>query len=615
MRFSSFLVSVGARVVAIGVLCLTALPVSAQVLFQQFYYPIDKPSNGLSWWKQSAGELPALAKLGVYAVWHPVPVKGGSGGVSMGYDPYDLYDLGNKNQKGSVPTNFGTREEYLSYIATAHTNGLRVIADVVLNHTGGADRAEPNPLMEMLGWDDIPDDRKVLSENRPPDYSPTTMNLRSWTGFTPKGYGDVVGKGRFPRDYRHFHPSMVHPDRNPPFHAPEFGSDYCYEAENHYVWNGLCDWGRWFRAQTGVDGFRLDAVKLIDPPFLNDFARQMTQETTATGKPFYLVGEFWDTNHDTLTDFRRATQNQMRLFDFGLFYALWDMVEKPQQFDMRDLWIRRFADREHTVMFVSNHDVDRFQPIKRDRRILPYAIIMTMAGQPSIFYLDYFRSEDKRLPNALETLTKVHNRFAVGAEILRYADRNVLAIERKGNLLGVFHDGGDEKPRTLTLMTAFGAGVRLKAVAQGEGEVPVETTTEKDGRVTVTVSSGGYLLLTRADATDQTNPDRFTHSPLLTTQVWEFADDLDTGRLEEKPKIITLSLKAGASLLVRLTDTLGTGSVMLTLLEESGRTVVKSVGKRQVPLSFRTRVPHTGVYQVMVTAPGQPTTGHLHLTF
>src|SRR6478609_5500347 len=81
-------------------LVLLARPATAQVLFQHFYYEIDKPPAGSSWWREADKELPALARLGVSALWSPVPTKGGSGASSMGYDPYDLYDLGSKDQKG-----------------------------------------------------------------------------------------------------------------------------------------------------------------------------------------------------------------------------------------------------------------------------------------------------------------------------------------------------------------------------------------------------------------------------------------------------------------------------------------------------------------------------------
>ena len=597
----------------LSTLLFAPLPAAhAQVVFQQFYYPIDKPTDGKSWWQEATTELPELAKIGIYAVWHPVPVKGGSGAVSMGYDPYDLYDLGSKRQKGTIPTNFGTKDDYLTYVAAAHANGLRVFADVVLNHTGGADMAEVNPLMAQLGMDDIPDDAKVPPAFRPQNYDPATMNFRSWTRFTPVGADGTVGTGRFPRDARHFHPSVVHPDRNQPYHNPEFGADYCYEAENRYVWNGLCDWGRWFRDQTGVDGFRLDAVKLIDPPFLADFAAQVKAKKAAGGEPFFLVGEYWDTNASTLLGFQRATQHQMRLFDFGLFYALWDMTEKPQSFDMRDLWTRRLAERDRAVMFVSNHDVDRFQPIKRDRRILPYALTMTLAGMPSVFYLDYFHGANADLKAALPALIDAHNRYAHGQEILRFADTDVLAVERKGSLLGVFNDGGEGKPRTVTIDTAFGPNTVLQEVGRTPQAAAVLVATQAGGKVTVTVRPGDYVLLAPKSAIPA--PDRFPRKARTTTQVFTFADDLDTGRLSDTPRLITITPAANTRVSLRLTDTTGAGQITVQIQDAAGKMLTTKTGKRGKPLAFRFTTKDTPC-RISLTAPGTATTGRLSLTY
>jgi alpha-amylase len=602
------------------VFLLLARPATAQVLFQHFYYEIDKPPAGSSWWREAGKELPALARLGVSALWSPVPTKGGSGVLSMGYDPYDLYDLGSKDQKGTVATRFGTREEYLAYVAMAHANGLRVYADVVLNHAGGADQAEPNPIMERLGMDDIADDAKVPLANRPPGYNPATTNLRSWTRFLPVGADGKPGTGRFPRDYRHFHPSAIHPDRDEPYHKPEFGADYCYAAEDGYVGKALCDWGVWFREQTGVDGFRLDAVKLIEPPFLSDFSARVTAAPTASGEPFFLVGEFWDTNHQLLGDFQKATGDRMSLFDFGLFYGLWDMTETPGKFDMRDLLKRRLEDRERAVSFVSNHDVDRSQPIRREKRALPYAITMTMSGRPSIFYKDYFRPEDKRLPVILERLVAVHNRFAVGREIVRYADADVLAIEREGNLLGLFNDGGADGTARMVAVpqTGFGKGTALRSARIIEGATPVNITAGDGGRVTVTVPPAGFVLLVRADATEKTNPDRFPRRPLATTQVTEFADDLDTGRLNATPRSVAVTVAAGSPLVAQLKDTLGSGGdVLVEIRDSSGQMLAAGFGHRgSVPVTARlAKVPVTGVYRIAVTAPGDPTPGHLSVTY
>jgi alpha-amylase len=70
----------------------------------------------------------------------------------MGYDPYDYYDLGDYDQKGAIPTWFGTKNDLLSLISEAHQNRLSVIADVVINHNSGADEQELNPISGQSRW-------------------------------------------------------------------------------------------------------------------------------------------------------------------------------------------------------------------------------------------------------------------------------------------------------------------------------------------------------------------------------------------------------------------------------------------------------------------------------
>src|ERR1035438_4086756 len=66
----------------------------------------------------------------------------------------------------------GNRAELEALIAKAHAHGVGLYADMVINHNGGADEEEVNPL----------------------------DGQKRWTKFKPKS-------GVFPRDYNHFHPS------------------------------------------------------------------------------------------------------------------------------------------------------------------------------------------------------------------------------------------------------------------------------------------------------------------------------------------------------------------------------------------------------------------------
>ena len=57
---------------------------------------------------------------------------------------YDIYDLGQFNQKGSVRTKWGTKRQYKAAVKALHGAGIHVYVDVVLNHMGGGDELERN---------------------------------------------------------------------------------------------------------------------------------------------------------------------------------------------------------------------------------------------------------------------------------------------------------------------------------------------------------------------------------------------------------------------------------------------------------------------------------------
>lgn len=84
-------------------------------------------------WKDLAAKMPELAEAGYTALWLPPPTKG-SGGLSVGYDLWDPFDLGSKDQRNSVSTRYGTEAELLQMVEVAHRFGLRVYFDNIMNH-------------------------------------------------------------------------------------------------------------------------------------------------------------------------------------------------------------------------------------------------------------------------------------------------------------------------------------------------------------------------------------------------------------------------------------------------------------------------------------------------
>ena len=81
------------------------------VMLQAFYWDCPQTENREhQWWSFIKSKLPAIAQAGFTALWLP-PANKAASWKSMGYDPYDYYDLGEFDQKGGVPTWFGSKAE------------------------------------------------------------------------------------------------------------------------------------------------------------------------------------------------------------------------------------------------------------------------------------------------------------------------------------------------------------------------------------------------------------------------------------------------------------------------------------------------------------------------
>ena len=84
-------------------------------------------------WVEITRRMPELAEAGYSSLWLPPPTKG-SGGLSVGYDLWDPFDLGGKDQRGTFPTRYGTETELHRLVETAHRFGIRVYFDNIMNH-------------------------------------------------------------------------------------------------------------------------------------------------------------------------------------------------------------------------------------------------------------------------------------------------------------------------------------------------------------------------------------------------------------------------------------------------------------------------------------------------
>lgn len=123
-------------------------------------------------WNRLKAALPDFKAIGVDQIWIPPGCKG-MDPAGNGYDIYDLYDLGEFDQKGAISTKWGTRKELEDLVCQAQALDIKIIWDAVLNHKAGADFPESFKAVEV-----DPKSKLMLI---------TTTGL-SWDYVRPKGF-------------------------------------------------------------------------------------------------------------------------------------------------------------------------------------------------------------------------------------------------------------------------------------------------------------------------------------------------------------------------------------------------------------------------------------------
>ena len=388
-------------------------------MMQAFYWdcPGREERDG-AWWEYVAGKVSELEGAGFTALWLPPAAKAANlfGFPSMGYDPYDYYDLGDIHQKGRTKTYFGDGAGLRSLINAAQDARMEVYADFVINHNSGADAEELNPI----------DGRT------------------RWTKFEP-------ASGKFGRDRKCFHPSPYED-----FDEMLFGEmpDLCHR--NPYVYTELLKLAQWMIEDVGFDGFRFDFVKGYGPWMIKSIAEVRYLDKQGEGFRPFCVGECWDNSRtisDWLTSINTFMDNPVSAFDFPLRYRLKDLCDSFG-FSMRTLAQGGTLSAEQparAVTFVDNHDTTQKEEdgVHNDK-LLAYAYVLTHEGYPCVFWRDYFNEGLAKAgtPNGVEALVAAHGRFAGGGTDVLHADDDLYVMQRSGHgalpgLVLVLNNRGD----------------------------------------------------------------------------------------------------------------------------------------------------------------------------
>ncbi len=261
-----------------------------KVVLQAFWWDYWNSNYPNSWANYMTELAPRLKQMGIDGVWIPGDVKQ-AGLNSVGYSPFDRYDLGDKLQRSiengqvSVKTRLGTKDELLRMVAVMHANGIEVYSDLILNHMDGAGAAmngssgQDNHWISMISNDGYKNFRFVSYE------TPINFTLPNYAATDDYNTTDYWSrKGRWPMNYPNFHLHTGHWDTNSDMTLTVFGPDICYgwdggnsgygqssnisgtgtynpQQSPTHNWDNAVQWLKWYKKQTGVDGFRWDAVK------------------------------------------------------------------------------------------------------------------------------------------------------------------------------------------------------------------------------------------------------------------------------------------------------------------------------------------------------------------
>lgn len=472
------------------------------VMMQFFEWHIE---NDGSHWDRLKREAPALADVGVGMVWIP-PCGKCAQQNSVGYDVYDLYDLGEFDQKGTVRTKYGTKAQLIGAIRSARAQGIKVLADVVLNHKAGADETERFTVIEV----DYNDRNRELTG---------PFEIEGWTKFYFPGRGDKYSAFK----WNHTHFSAIDRDelsrRSALFKIYGAGKvwsedvdeekgnyDYLMNADidynNEHVVEEIKRWALWLVKTLRLDGFRMDAVKHID----RGFVKLLVDHVKAhAGENFFVVGEYWHSDQAQLNQFIDASDQELHLFDVALHFRFHEASRSGSGYDLRRLFEGTLVSTNpfRAVTFVDNHDSqpgqaleswveDWFKPIA-------YALILLrMGGLPCVFYGDYYGIVGGPPSKKAQMIPLLYARkhLAYGEQADYFDHPNTIGFLRKGDNrrpdsgIAVVISNGDEGFKYM----AFGpqrAGQRFFDLTGNRGET-IEL--DQEGGADFTVAGGSVSV-------------------------------------------------------------------------------------------------------------------------
>lgn len=370
--------------------------------------------------KGVTSKLDYIQGLGATAIWltpvfrnKAVQEFGTESSGYHGYWPVDFTD---------IDPHLGTKADYKAFVDAAHSRGIKVYFDMVVNHTAdvikyrecqgkactyrskadfpyGRDAHSKKPINQGFLGDQAP---YLTADN----FAKLTRPDYAYTPYVPTAERHVKNPDWL-NDPIYYHNRGESLFRGESSQLGDFmGLDDVF-TEHPRVLQGFIEiYGQWID-DYGIDGFRIDTARHVNAEFWQAFVPAMQARAKAKGIPnFYIFGEVMEFTPGLLA---RATRvdGLPAVNDFALEAALIDAIAKDGPTSAITDVFRGdalYADGETTaarlVTLTGNHDVMRFARAVRlarpdapldevMRRVrLAYAVILFARGVPAIYYGD-----------------------------------------------------------------------------------------------------------------------------------------------------------------------------------------------------------------------------------
>ncbi len=372
--------------------------------------------------KGLTGRLDYLERLGVTAIWFaPIfqnkPVQGPAGDESAGYHGYWVTDFTRPD------SHFGSRAEFKAFVDAAHARGMKVYMDIITNHTA-----------DVIRYAD--GDATNYEYRSKGDYPYSTRGKADGPAINPGFMGDAdSSEANFARlvDPNYAYVPVV-PAAETDVKVPAWLNDPIYYhnrgnssftgedsrfgdfsglddlfTEHPRVRAGMIDiFGDWVE-DFGVDGFRIDTARHVDPGFWQVFVPALEAKAAANGIPnFHMFGEVYKDVPDNgyIAEYTRRDKLPAVL-DFAFQAAMRELLGRDRgtvvlahMFDGDVLYEGGEEAALGLPTFLGNHDMGRFSTlIKQDkpgisqdellqRVMLGHAMMLSLRGSPVIYYGD-----------------------------------------------------------------------------------------------------------------------------------------------------------------------------------------------------------------------------------